>query len=218
VLVLSARPSLASYIRRLEVHALSAARTSLTVLAVFARSGPTGSASFLASVQGLTVGRLSDGDEGLLRGLSACFPSLRVLMLQKWPTVLLVCIPSVFPTLHTLRMHEERCTRADLAEIDPGVTPLRLRAFIYTSRTTLPGLYINPSLNSLVARGLTWTHVKRISIDAAVASHLWPALCNAGTCLRHLFLHSVGIYDTDSLQALIPSPGTCSRLCEEDAS
>jgi hypothetical protein len=216
-LVLSARPALASYIRRVEDHA-HAARSALAALARFARSGRTGSASFFASLQELAVGSLSDCDEGLLRGLSAYIPSVRVLELETWPTVLLMCIPTVFPALQTLRLHDISGPRNDIAKMDPGVPRLKLKAFTYTSRSKPTTGYqftwpLRPDAGgglsrTLVERGLSWTHVERVGIDATLAPRLWPALCNAGTRLRHLFIHCVGTRDINSLHALIPSPGT----------
>jgi hypothetical protein len=174
---LTARPSLASYIRRLEVG-----KVALKVLADFARPGPAEATSRLACMQELRIEHLRSEDEALFRSMSGCFPSLVVLELYVCRKLPLWCIPTIFPTLHALYMHH--CSLpgdVTACRLDTGAPRLRLKTFSYT-------LCTSQEIALLIERCLSLERVECLGVDQDLIPSLRTAFRNSGTRLRHLFI------------------------------
>jgi hypothetical protein len=186
---LTARPSLASYIRRLEVG-----KVALKVLADFARPGPAGVISRLACVQELRIEHLRSEDEALFRNMSGCFPSLVVLELYVCRKLPLWCIPTIFPTLHALYMCHYTLPR-DITDchLDAGVLRLSLKTFSYTARREDTSLFVE--------RCFSLKRVECLCAGPGLIPSLWTTFRNSGTRLRHLFLQC----DSGNLEAQFSS-------------
>jgi hypothetical protein len=175
---LTARPSLASYIRRLEVG-----KVALKVLTDFARPGPAEAISRLACVQELRIEHLRSEDETLFRSMSGCFPSLIVLELYVCRKLPLWCIPTIFPTLHALYMCQYTLP-GDIADchLDAGVLRLSLKTFSYTAR-------LSEDMSLFVERCFSLKRVECLCAGPGLVPSLWTTFRNSGTRLRHLFIH-----------------------------
>jgi hypothetical protein len=200
--ILSTRPSLLSHIRRVEVEHYY----PLNVLVDFARPGPAGPTSRLACVQELRLSGIKGIPVGSMQTLSECFPCLLVLELHLCSWAPLKSMPTIFPTLQVLTLHDTT-SNGYPATVDADILRLGLRAFTYTcsSDALIPLSHIRP----FVERCLTWERMERLAVHAELAARLWLPLRGAGTKLRHLFIQDVYVHrPIEFLKVQLPSCGT----------
>jgi hypothetical protein len=201
--ILLPRPSLVSYIRRVEVEK----HESLDVLLNFARPRPAGSASLLAGVQELRLSGIRDPDMSVreMESLSECFPCLLVLELHLCYWTPLKSMPTIFPTLQVLALHDTT-SNGSPATVDANALRLGLKAFSYTcSLDPFPLSRIRP----FVERCLIWEQLERLGVHGELGPRLWPPLRGAGTKLRHLFIQDVYVHrPIDFVKVQLPSCGT----------
>jgi hypothetical protein len=196
---LTARPSLASYIRRLE-----AGKVALKVLADFARPGPADVISRLARVRELRIVHLRLKDEALFRNMSGCFPFLFVLELYYSQGLPLWCIPTVFPALHALHLHGSGlATGFDVTtcNLDAGVPRLSLRTFSFTRCTST-------RISPFVERCLSWERAECLGVHPNLIPSLRTSFRDSSTRLRHLFVQcNMHDHTTHKLEVQFPSCG-----------
>jgi hypothetical protein len=202
---LSARPSLGSYIRRLELHG----ERAWTALADFVRATPTGAPLRLPCAQELTLSGVGVQDDDLVGCFAGCFPVLSALELEVCYVPWQTCIPTVFPALHTLHLRD--CPLFDEGVPAPqyhAVKRLSLRSFSYTGSLCVCSPFC---MDRFLGHGFSLGLVTCLGIHAEVALSVWPFLRNTRTRLEHLFIQSAHRrdLDIDFLHVPLPSSSKC---------
>jgi hypothetical protein len=189
VKLLSARPSLASYIRRLDIRNYPA----LDQLADWVHSRPTHAPPCLGGVEELRLSLDGHPDRDWVKTLSGCFPSLLVLQIRDCSWTSLICLPSVFPSLQALYLLYPELPVGDAATHESGVSRLALKAFTYMFASDSIDIPL-PPIAPFVKHGIRWERVECLAMDVQFALHLWPALCEADARPLHLFI--AGVYNS----------------------